>query len=67
MLYIDQPAGTGFSFTDDSRGYANNQYDVARDLYEALSQFYKVFSERLTSDFYVTGESYAGKSFTLLP
>ena len=61
MLYIDQPAGTGFSFTDDPRGYANNQYDVARDLYQALSQFYKVFPERLGSDFYVTGESYAGK------
>ena len=60
MLYIDQPAGTGFSFTDDPRGYANNQYDVARDLYQALSQFYKVFPERLGSDFYVTGESYAG-------
>ena len=61
MLYIDQPAGTGFSFTKDSRGYATNQYDVARDLYKALSQFYKVFPERLSSDFYVTGESYAGK------
>ena len=60
MLYIDQPAGTGFSFTDDLRGYATSQYDVARDLYKAISQFYKVFPEQLSSDFYVTGESYGG-------
>ena len=61
MIYIDQPAGTGFSFTDDPRGYANNQYDVSRDLYEALVQFYTLFPEQLNNDFYVTGESYGGK------
>ena len=61
MLYIDQPAGTGFSFTDDARGYASNQHDVASDLYQALSQFYKMFPEMLRSDFFVTGESYGGK------
>ena len=60
MLYIDQPAGTGFSFTEDAKGYASNQYDVARDLYEALSQFYKMFPEMLHNDFFVTGESYGG-------
>ena len=61
MIYIDQPAGTGFSFTDDARGYASNQHDIARDLYEALSQFYKMFPEMLKSDFFVTGESYGGE------
>ena len=61
MIYIDQPAGTGFSFTKDARGYATNQYDVARDLYGALVQFYTLFPELLTNDFFVTGESYGGK------
>ena len=61
MIYIDQPAGTGFSFTDDDKGYAKNQYDVSRDLYEALVQFYTLFPEMLNNDFYVTGESYAGR------
>ena len=61
MLYIDQPAGTGFSFTDDARGYATNQYDVSKDLYEALSQFYKLFPGLLKNDFFVTGESYGGE------
>ena len=61
MLYIDQPAGTGFSFTDDARGYAKNQYDVSKDLYEALSQFYQLFPGLLQNEFFVTGESYGGK------
>lgn len=33
MIYIDNPVGTGFSFTDDDRGYATNEVDVGRDLY----------------------------------
>lgn len=62
MLYFDQPVGTGFSFTKDPRGLATNQDDVSRDLYEALTQFYKVFPDLLRHDLYVTGESYGGKT-----
>ena len=61
VLYIDQPAGTGFSFTDKEEGFATNQEDVARDLYEALQQFYKLFPHLNKNELYVTGESYAGK------
>ena len=61
MIYIDQPAGTGFSFTEDANGYATNQYEVARDLYKALTQFYTLFPELLDNDFFITGESYGGR------
>ncbi|CAJ0918976.1 unnamed protein product [Ranitomeya imitator] len=61
MLYIDNPVGTGFSFTKDDRGYAVNQDDVGRDLYSALTQFYQIFPEYQKNEFYATGESYAGK------
>ncbi|XP_021047095.1 probable serine carboxypeptidase CPVL isoform X2 [Mus pahari] len=61
MLYIDNPVGTGFSFTDHFRGYATTEDDVAQDLYSALIQFFKLFPEYAKNDFYVTGESYAGK------
>nr|XP_016812290.2 probable serine carboxypeptidase CPVL isoform X4 [Pan troglodytes] len=61
MLYIDNPVGTGFSFTDDTHGYAVNEDNVARDLYSALIQFFQIFPEYKNNDFYVTGESYAGK------
>jgi vitellogenic carboxypeptidase-like protein len=53
--------GTGFSFTDSDDGYARNEEDVARDLYVALQQFFTLFPEYRERDFYMTGESYAGK------
>ncbi|XP_014392486.1 PREDICTED: probable serine carboxypeptidase CPVL [Myotis brandtii] len=61
MLYIDNPVGTGFSFTDDPQGYAVTEDDVARDLFSALVQFFQLFPEYQENDFYATGESYAGK------
>ena len=61
VLYIDNPTGTGFSFTEDEAGYARNQEDVARDLYSALTQFFTVFENFQGNEFYVTGESYGGK------
>ncbi|XP_020934236.1 probable serine carboxypeptidase CPVL isoform X2 [Sus scrofa] len=61
MLYIDNPVGTGFSFTDHPQGYAVDEDDVARDLYSALIQFFLLFSDYKENDFYATGESYAGK------
>eukprot|EP00096_Caligus_rogercresseyi_P005149 TRINITY_DN2008_c0_g1_i2.p1 TRINITY_DN2008_c0_g1~~TRINITY_DN2008_c0_g1_i2.p1 ORF type:complete len:477 (+),score=101.64 TRINITY_DN2008_c0_g1_i2:15-1445(+) len=61
ILYIDQPVGTGFSFTKVDDCYARNEDDVAHDLYEALSQFFLLFPEKQSAEFYITGESYAGK------
>ncbi len=61
VLYIDQPVGTGFSFTKNEQGFATNQDMVANDLYEAMTQFYTLFPDLLKQDLYVTGESYAGK------
>ena len=54
---------TGFSFTENDAGYARSEADVARDLYEAMRQFFIVFDAHAKSDFYVTGESYAGMEF----
>ncbi|XP_072399531.1 venom serine carboxypeptidase-like [Diabrotica undecimpunctata] len=59
VIYIDQPVGTGWSFTDG--GYANDQNKVAADLYEALQQFFTLFYQYQDRDFFVTGESYGGK------
>lgn len=62
VIYIDQPVGTGFSFTNNEAGYAKNQDDVARDLYEFMSQFYDMFPELAKRELYITGESYAGEA-----
>ena len=70
MLYIDNPVGTGFSFTNSSQGLSVNEEQVAENLYKynqtqillalvfysALIQFFTVFSQYQSSPFYVTGE-----------
>ncbi|CAF0954236.1 unnamed protein product [Didymodactylos carnosus] len=61
LLYFDQPVGTGFSFTTDDMAYVRNEDEVARDLYNALIQFFQIYYEYAPSPFYVTGESYGGK------
>lgn len=61
MIYIDNPVGTGFSFTNDDKGYVKNEKEVGRDLYEAISQIFTMFPKLQTHPFFITGESYAGK------
>jgi len=61
MIYIDNPVGTGFSFTESKEGFCTNETDVANDLYSVLQQFFLVFPELVPLEFYVTGESYGGK------
>lgn len=60
VIYIDNPAGTGYSFTND-KGFCQNETQVGQDLYNALQQFFLLFPELQKNDFFVTGESYAGK------
>lgn len=61
IIYIDNPVGTGYSFTNDEKGYATNESHVGRDIHTALVQFFLLFPELQNNDFFVTGESYAGK------
>lgn len=59
VIYIDNPVGTGFSFTNG--GYAQNETQVGADLYNALIQFFTLFPDLQKNEFFVSGESYAGK------
>jgi len=61
ILYIDNPVGTGFSFTPFDSAYSHTEAEVSENLYRVLQQFYTLFSEYQTNDFYLCGESYAGK------
>lgn len=61
MLFIDNPVGAGFSFTEDAAGYCKDTKGcVARNLYSLLQQFYQVWPEQLGNELYITGESYGG-------
>lgn len=61
LIYIDNPVGTGFSFTESDDGYAKNEKDVGHNLHEAMMQLYELFEWKESGGFWVTGESYAGK------
>merc|ERR1712226_272130 len=60
VIYIDNPVGAGFSYAQDD-ALPHSQEEVARDLYEALTQWFTMFPEYQPNDFYVFGESYGGK------
>ncbi|KAJ5073477.1 carboxypeptidase y [Anaeramoeba ignava] len=60
LLYIDNPAGTGFSFSGTNQ-FVKDETSLANELYEALRIFFDKFHDFSHHDFYVFGESYAGK------
>ncbi|XP_047310431.1 serine carboxypeptidase-like [Impatiens glandulifera] len=60
LLYVDQPIGTGFSYSTDKRDTRHNEKGVGDDLYDFLQAFFKEHPELVNNDFYITGESYAG-------
>lgn len=62
MIFVDQPIGTGFSYSSsesDSRHISRK--GVAQDVLEFMREFYKAHPDMADRDFYVSGESYAGK------
>lgn len=61
LLYIDNPIGTGLSFTAYDAGYSKNQNDIGTNLYNVLQQFLSVFPELRQNPFYITSSSYGGK------
>jgi len=56
MLYIDSPAGTGFS----TGRLATNGSTLAADMVEALAKFYQLHPAYADVDLYLSGESFAG-------
>jgi len=61
LVFMDNPVGVGFSYTEDNLGYSRYEDQVADNLYSAVSQFFQLFPNLQNNDFYFAGESYAGK------
>ncbi|KAH9482330.1 Cell death protease [Psilocybe cubensis] len=60
MVFVDQPAGTGFSYTSTDK-YVHTT-DVAQgNFLEFLRNFYLVFPEYKNVDTYFAGESFGGQ------
>ncbi|KAL6586445.1 Serine carboxypeptidase-like 49 [Orobanche minor] len=60
ILFVDQPIGTGFSYSSDRRDIRHNEKGVSDDLYDFVQAFFKEHPDLAVNDFYITGESYAG-------
>uniref|UniRef100_A0A7N8XZX1 Carboxypeptidase n=1 Tax=Mastacembelus armatus TaxID=205130 RepID=A0A7N8XZX1_9TELE len=61
VLFVDNPVGTGFSYTDRPDGYATNVDMVASDMLVLLKHFFAERAEFQSIPFYIFSESYGGK------
>lgn len=61
MLYVDNPIGTGFSYTNSSNGFSTTDENIADNLLVFLKKFLVKHSEYVHSPFWVFCESYGGK------
>jgi hypothetical protein len=60
ILYVEQPAGVGFSYyTDESDQYVGDDR-AAVDNYQLIKEFFQRFPERASNPFYIASESYGG-------
>jgi serine carboxypeptidase-like clade 2 len=60
-LFLESPAGVGFSYSNKSSDYDNNgDRKTATDNYVFLVNWLERFPEYKNRDFYLAGESYAG-------
>ncbi|CAB1354275.1 unnamed protein product [Coregonus sp. 'balchen'] len=59
VLYLESPAGVGFSYSDDKK-YTTNDTEVSMNNYLALKEFFKAFPEYSKNELFLTGESYGG-------
>uniref|UniRef100_A0A3P8W2M5 Carboxypeptidase n=1 Tax=Cynoglossus semilaevis TaxID=244447 RepID=A0A3P8W2M5_CYNSE len=61
VLFVDNPVGTGFSYTERSDGYATNVAMVSSDMLVLLGHFFAEKPEFQNVPFYIFSESYGGK------
>eukprot|EP01084_Bolivina_argentea_P318191 551769_1 len=60
MIYIEAPAGVGFSFSDDTADYTTDDNKTAIDNYHFIQGWLTKFPNYKKNDFYITSESYGG-------
>jgi carboxypeptidase C (cathepsin A) len=60
MLFVEAPAGVGFSYSNTPSDYNTNDNKTAHDNYLFLQGFFSLYPEYAQNPFFVSGESYAG-------
>lgn len=64
VLFIDNPVGTGFSYTDHNSALTTTNKQIAEDLLACVERFYMRHPEFEGLPLYVASESYGGKMAT---
>lgn len=60
VLYVEQPAGVGFSYSNTTSDYTVGDARAAADIYTFMQRFYDIFPTFRRNPLWITGESYGG-------
>ncbi|XP_078064068.1 retinoid-inducible serine carboxypeptidase, partial [Mustelus asterias] len=61
LLFVDNPVGTGYSYTTKADAFAKDLSMVVTDMMVLLKEFFKMKLEFQNIPFYIFSESYGGK------
>jgi cathepsin A (carboxypeptidase C) len=61
VLYLEAPAGVGFSYSENPSDYRKfNDLITSDDSYHFLLNFFQKYPQFMKNEFYISGESYGG-------
>jgi len=60
VVFVEQPAGVGFSYSDTPADYTTGDYQASADIVAFMQGFLLVHPEYKDRPFYLSGESYGG-------
>ncbi|KAF3435117.1 hypothetical protein FNV43_RR22204 [Rhamnella rubrinervis] len=60
IIYLDSPAGVGFSYSKNQTDYVTGDLKTASDTHTFLLKWFELYPEFLSNPFFIAGESYAG-------
>ncbi|KAG7533143.1 Alpha/Beta hydrolase fold [Arabidopsis thaliana x Arabidopsis arenosa] len=60
MLFVESPAGVGWSYSNQSSDYNSGDKTTASDMLVFLLRWFDKFPELISCELFLTGESYAG-------
>ncbi|KAK7256190.1 hypothetical protein RIF29_29628 [Crotalaria pallida] len=60
IIYLDSPAGVGFSYSKTQSDYKTGDFKTASDSHAFLLKWFELYPEFLSNPLFLSGESFAG-------
>ncbi|XP_057840578.2 serine carboxypeptidase 1-like isoform X2 [Cryptomeria japonica] len=60
IIFLDSPAGTGFSYSNTTADYVYGEFKIVSDAYAFLIKWFEAYPEFLSNPLYIGGDSYSG-------